>query len=287
MPTIWGPVTEITDLGVVAEQCPHCHQIRPCILRSVRRGSYVLFVKTAAPILENSCLCTVCHKTFHVEQWRYAAVVPIPEAKPLPPEDLLKRTNPSLVERRDLKEQVRALGGDARFTTAYEELEGMRPGVLRTQLMQQLLAWDKLAEEQRAELSQQIGDWSRAWRLARLVASGFPAYGCVLPAVAALVIWSAFLWLPATHDWVWAVVTIMAGFGAAALAGYVPQIRSVRRWTRRVLIPEAEEANVSLANFVAVVGDVPESPLSSVEELWPVKVNLETIIKVLRAEGKL
>lgn len=287
MPTIWGPVTEISDLGVVAEQCPHCEQIRPCILRSVTRGNYVLFVKTAVPVRENSCLCTVCLKTFHAEHWRYAAVVPIQEAKALPVEELLARTNPSLAERRQLKEQVTALGGDARFASAYEQLEGMRPGALRSRLLQQLVDWDKLAEEQRARLVQQIGDWSRAWQFARHIAPGFPAHGCLLPALAALAIWSAFLWAPAVQDWVWGTVTVVAGIAVAALVGYVPQKRSVSRWTRKVLIPEAQEANVSMANFVAVVDDVPESLQNTVEELWAVKVNLDTIRKVLSAEGKL
>ena len=32
MRTIWGPVTEVRDLGVVAEQCPYCEQVMPCCL---------------------------------------------------------------------------------------------------------------------------------------------------------------------------------------------------------------------------------------------------------------
>src|SRR5215831_2876958 len=126
MRSIWGPVTEIRDLGVVAEQCPHCERVMPCLLRSVCRGNYVFFMKTAAPIKESCCLCTVCLKALPCEHWRYAAVVPIREAKALPIGDLLARTNPGLAERLQLKEQISALGGDASFAVAYEQLESMR-----------------------------------------------------------------------------------------------------------------------------------------------------------------
>src|SRR5580692_5876313 len=98
MPKIWGPVTEIRDLGVVADKCPYCDRIMCCLLRSVYRGHYVFFLKTAAPTSETSCLCTGCHKAFHCEHWRYATHLPIQEAKACQVEDLLARTNPSLAE---------------------------------------------------------------------------------------------------------------------------------------------------------------------------------------------
>ena len=87
MRSIGGPVTEIRDLGVVAEQCPYCERVMPCLLRSVCRGNYVFFIKTAAPTEENSCLCTVCLKALPCDHWRYATVVPLREAKALPVED--------------------------------------------------------------------------------------------------------------------------------------------------------------------------------------------------------
>src|SRR5580704_17648152 len=148
MRTIWGPVTEIRDLGVVAEQCPQCERIMPCLLRSVSRGNYVFFLKTTEPATENSCLCTACLKTFPCEQWRYTTVVPIREAKTLPVEDLLPRTNPGLAECLRLKQQICALGGDASFAAAYEQLEAMRPGALRSSLLKQLLDWDRMTLEQ-------------------------------------------------------------------------------------------------------------------------------------------
>jgi hypothetical protein len=61
----------------------------------------------------------------------------------------------------------------------------------------------------------------------------------------------------------------------------------VRLWTRRLLIREAQEANVPLASFLEVVDDVSDSRLNMIEPLWVVKVQLETIRGVLIADGKL
>src|SRR5262249_33084134 len=257
---IWGWATRITDLGVVAEQCPYCERTVPCLLRSVCRINYVFFLETTGLEPERSCFCTGCHKAFPSEHWRYAAVLPIQEAKNLPPEDLLARTNPGLADRFALKEQVSALGCDARFAVAYEQLEQLRPGALRQGLLHQLLGWERLADEQRALLGQQIGGRSRAWQLARQIAPGFPHHaGCLLAAVVALMLGAAFLWVPAVRSWLWGSLLVVAGLGAAALVGQALFSLRVREWTRKVLIPEAQDAKVSLDCFVAVVDDVPGS----------------------------
>jgi hypothetical protein len=284
MRSIWGPVTEIRDLGVVAEQCPYCQRVVPCLLRSVCSGHYVIFMKVAASTTESSCLCTACLKALAGAPWRYAAVVPIRTAKALPIEELLARTNPGLVERLQFKEQIVALGGDADFAVAYEQIECIRPGALRSRLLKQLLHWNELSVEKRHLLRQQIGSHARAWQFACQMAPAFPG-PAVLPAIlAACVVWSAFLWIPAVHSWLWASITLTAGLLAGALARHLLVTRNVRQWTRKVLIPEAQEANVSLVSLVAVVDDVPGSRLGIMEEVWPIKIELETIRRVLYAE---
>jgi hypothetical protein len=285
---IWGPVTEIRDLGVVAEHCPYCEQVTPCFLRSVCRGHYVFFVKTTAPTGESSCLCTACLKAFPCEQWRYTSLVPVGEAKTLAVEDLLERTNPGLAERRQLNEQIIALEGDCGFATAYQQLEGMRPGAMRSRLLKQLLHWDGLAQEQRGLLGQQISARVRAWHFARQIALTFPDHpGCLLGGLAALAVASVFLWLPATPQWLAAGLTLAAGVAVAALLSRALLKQRVLRWTRQILVPEAQDANVSLPCFLAVVSDVCGTRLGMMEELWPIKVELETIHRVLIADGKL
>jgi hypothetical protein len=288
MRAIWGWATKITDLGVVAEQCPYCERTVPCLLRSVCRIHYVCFLETTGLERDKSCLCTGCHQAFPSEHWRYAAVLPIEEAKNLPPEDLLARTNPGLADRFALKEQVHALGCDARFAVAYEQLELLRPGALRQGLLQQLLGWERLPDVQRALLGEQIGGRSRAWQLARQLAPGFPRHaGCLPLAVAALLVGPALLWVSAVRSWFWGSILVAAGFGAGVLIDQVLFSLWVREWTRKVLIPAAENANVSLDCFLTVVDDVPGSRLGLTEDLWPMKDQLETIRGVLIAEGKL
>jgi hypothetical protein len=286
MRKFWGPATEITDLGVVAELCPHCEQIMPCLLRSVCRSHYACFVKTTGPTIERSCLCTGCHKPFLGEHWRYAAVLPIGQARALPPQDLLARTNPSLAERIQLKQLVHALGGDRRFAVAYEQLEQMRPGVLRSGLLRQLLAWDQLPEEQRTFLTEQVAAWARAWQFSRQIAPAFPDHSVFLAAiVAALVMGPVFLWIPGARSWLWGGATVVAGLVAAWLVGDALYTRRVRQWTRQTLIPEAQDANISLGCLLDVVDDVPGSRLCLMEDLWPMKVQLETIRGVLTSDG--
>src|SRR5262249_45583734 len=153
MGRIWGPVTEIRDVGVMAERCPHCERITACLLRSVQSGFSLFFLKTFASFREASGFCTECHKAFHCDTWRYACVVPVKEARGLAIEELLIRTNPGLAERVQLKQQIAALGADARFAEAYQQLEEMHAGRLRSRLFEQLLNWERLAEEARTALA--------------------------------------------------------------------------------------------------------------------------------------
>jgi hypothetical protein len=288
MRRIWGPVTEIRDLGVVAEHCPFCERATPCLLRSVRHGNYIFFVKAMGPTRDGSCMCTCCLRAFPSEHWRYAGLVSFREAKTLPMDEVLARTNPSLAERFALKEQISVLGGDVGFSTAYEQLEGIRPGAMRSQLLRQLLKWNRLPEQQRAELRRQIETRARAWHFARRIAPGFPTNsGFLMVALPALVIWSAFLWAPPVRSWLWGSIVLFGGLGGAAFVKHLVLGRRVCQWTRFTLISEAQQANVSLGCFVAVVDDLPDSPLRMMEDIWPMRVELESIRGVLAAAGKL
>jgi hypothetical protein len=289
MRTFWGAITEISDLGAVAENCPHCERLMCCLLRSVCLGNYVCFVRLAEPARESSCLCTGCLKTFQGQpHWHYAAVVPIREAHRMGLESLLAKTNPVLADRIHFQEQIRDMGGDDRFAVAYEHLEAIRPGALRLDLLQKLLDWHQLKEEQRAELTQHIGALARAWQFAREMAIRFPSSANWLPYVmAAIVAGLVFLCAPVTRSWIWGTITAVSCLIAAAVVDHVLLRQSVCRWARDVLVPQAQDAGVSLDSMVAVVDDVPGSRLGLTEELWPMKNQLQTICEILIAEGKL
>lgn len=289
MRTFWGAATEIQDLGVVAEQCPYCNRLACCLLRSVCLVNYAFFAKMAELPQESSCMCTDCLKTFPgKEPWRYAAVVPIREARKMQLNDLLVQTNPVLADRIQFKEQIRDLGGDDRFATAYEHVEGLRPGPLRSDLLHKLLDWLQLPEPRQAELGRQIGALARAWPFTRQRALGFPgSAGRLAYVVAAIVVGLLLLRVPETRNWLGGTMTVVAALIAAAIADSILLKQAVRRWTRAVLIPEAQEADVSLDCFVDLVDDVPGSRLGLTEELWPLKDQLQTIRETLVAEGKL
>jgi hypothetical protein len=106
-------------------------------------------------------------------------------------------------------------------------------------------------------------------------------------ALAALVVWSAFLWLPAVRNWQWGSITLGAGCLAATIISQLLHTRKICQWTRKVLIPEAQDANVTMESLLAVVDDLPGSRLCMTEALWPFKAELETIRRVLSAEGQL
>ncbi len=284
-----GEVIETSDLGVVAEYCPYCDRLSSCLLRTVSRGNYVCFVKMSELSRESSCMCTGCLKTFPGKpNWSYAGVVPIREANSMELDDLLTKTNPILADRIHFKEQIRELGGDDRFAVAFDNVDGMRPGRLRTDLMRKLVDWPRMGETQQTELAEHIGSLSHAWKFARHMAFGFPVSSGSLPFVAAvmmvgLVLICAF----ERQSWSWTAVALGAGVAATLVAETILFKRQIRRWTTQVLIPEAQAANVPLDRFVAVVDDIPGRKLPVKDDLWPVKDQLDNIRNILIAEGKL
>ncbi len=80
---------------------------------------------------------------------------------------------------------------------------------------------------------------------------------------------------------------MVAGLLAGVLTWQRILTRRVCQWTLTVLIPEAQDANVSLACLLAVVEDIPGSHLGMIEELWPIRNELEAIRRVLSTEGRL
>jgi hypothetical protein len=288
MGTFFGRVNEMNDLGVVAEHCPHCDRLRSCLLRTVRRGNYICFVKIAELSRESSCMCTDCLKTFPGKpHWSYAEVVPIREARETGIDDLLAKTNPILADRIHFNEQIRELGGDERFVVAYENIEGMRPGRLREDLLRRLLDWPRLGEAQRAELAQHIGALSRAWQFAREMAIRFPTSPAASAYTIAIMAGLVLFCVPLPHRWLWGTIAVGVGLIATLIAEHHLLRRSVSRWTLQVLIPEAQEMRVPLDRFVSVVDDIPGCKLGLTEDLWPMKDQLQNICETLIAVGKL
>lgn len=289
MRTPFGTVNEITDLGAVAEHCPHCDALRCCLLRLVTQGHYICFAKIADPMRQSSCLCTDCLKPFPGKpHWSYAEVVPLRDAGAMDLNDLLTKTNPILADRIRLKETIRELGGDERFAVAYENVDGMRPGNLRSDLLRNLLNWPQLSQLQRDELEVQIWSLSRAWQFARQMAikfpksSGSPAFFMSSPIFGLILIY-----MFVTRHWIWGGLALVATVVLAAALESTLFKRSVRKWTLQVLVPEAQKLNVALDRFIAVVDDIPDGHGALAEDLWPLKDQLQNIRETLMAKSLL
>ena len=289
MRRFFGAVTEIHDLGVVAENCPHCDVIKSCLLRTVHQGHYVCYVKVADPLRESSCMCTDCLKPFPAKpHWSYAAVVPIADARSMALDDLLAKTNPILADRVRFKQQIRELGGDERFAIAYDSVEGMQPGWLRSDLQKNLLNWPRMSETQREELRDRVAAMSSAWQFARQLAIGFPSTsGTLTFFMSVLAIGLILICVLITRSWIWGGLVLAASVVVATVVESNLFRRSVGRWTLQVLIPEAQAVNVPLDRFIAVVDDIPGSRLKLTEDLWPMRHQLPHIRQTLIAEGKL
>jgi len=279
MRTLFGTVNETIDLGAVAEHCPNCDALRCCLLRVVIQGHYICFAKIADPLRQSSCLCTDCLKPFPGKpRWSYAAVVPLRDARKMDLNDLLTKTNPILADRIRLKETIRDLGGDERFAVAYEKVDGMRPGSLRSILLQDLIEWPQLSELQRDELEEQIESLSRAWRFAREMAIGFPrSSGSPAFYLSAPIFGLILIGMVVTRKWIWGALALVASAVVVATLESILFKRSVRKWTLQVLVPEARNANVDLDRFATVVDDIPNSKHGLTDELWPMKDQLPNI----------
>jgi hypothetical protein len=289
MRTFCGAVTETNDVGVVVEQCPHCGRLTPCLLRTVSQGNYICFVRISELLRESSCMCTECLQPFAGKPyWSYAEVVPIRDARGMELDALLTKTNPILADRSHFKEQIESLGGDEGFAVSYQNVEGMRPGKLRSKLSRDLLDWPRLSEIQRDELKQQIGALSRAWQFARQMAVGFPTSSGALTFFLSVPMFGLILiWMLVTRSWLWGGLTLALIVLAATVLESILFKRVVRRWTRNVLTHEAEDVNVRLDDFVAVVDDIAGSGAGLSEGLWAMRNHLQDIRQTLIAAGKL
>jgi hypothetical protein len=289
MQTFFGAVTETNDLGVVAEQCPHCNTLKRCLLRTVHQGHYICFMKIADPVRESSCLCTDCLKPFPGKPyWSYAEVVPIREARDVDLDQLLTKTNPILADRIRFKEQIRELGGDERFAVAYDSVERMRPGRLRSKLLKSLEDWPQLSDQQRNEAATQIGELSHAWQFARHIAVGFPtSSGSLVFYLSVIAFGIIVIGMLITRNWVWGGLLLAICVATATILESFLFKQSVAHWARRVLVSEAQELNVPLDRFIAAVDDIPGCKLGLTEELWPMREQLANIRETLIAAGKL
>ncbi len=284
---IYGRYTDPREMGVVADQCPHCDRLSPCSITGYYRRTHLYFITFSEHVASGECCCGACGNRFPREVGQYREIVPAGEAATMMIETLLERTNPDLKDRLLWAQQRRALAEDERFESANQSIEQLRPGPLRTELQEALRQWGQLSEEQRTELRHTATESVRALHFAESVASQLPGpVGCLPACLACLAVWSAFLWTSAGRRLLWSVALVFAGFAAGAVVLQHLFNRRVRRWTREVLIPEGETWGVDFGRLIAILKDLADSSYRARDELDGWRANARTLIKGLVAAGK-
>jgi hypothetical protein len=284
---IWGPSSELKDLGIVAERCPHCGRLSQCRIAAHSQGIHLYFISLASAVTSAVCTCMSCGGQFRCELWQYTDFVSDIEAPLFTMEKLLERTNPTLKERLGWEQRLEDYGTDPQFTAAVQSVEQLRPGSRRNGLMNDLLRWGQLNDEGRTALVKDAGESARSLQFARSVATQLPgSTGCLVAVLICLAVWSAFLWAPAVRNLLWGGVTVAAGAMVGTWVWQVILSRRMRRWTTEVLVPESQKAGVDLRRFIAVLGDLPAPGPHRVDELGNLKAHEGTIRDELKKLGE-
>jgi hypothetical protein len=282
---IWGSASGVKDIGIVAERCAHCGRLSPCRVMAHSQGMHLYFIPLTS-VTDAACICGSCGGQFRCELWRYRETLSDIEASTLTMEGLLKRTNPALKERLEWEQHLENHDSDPQFTATVQSVEQLRPGGLRTGLMNDLLRWGQMDDKQRTALARDADESARSLQFAKSVATRFPGNaGCLVAALASLAVWSAFLWAPAVRNLLWGGVTVFAGAAAGAAVWRAILRRRVHRWTQEVLVPESQKAGVDLRRFMTVLGDLPAPGPHNADELRDLKEQDETIRAELRNLG--
>lgn len=285
---IWGPASDVKEVGVVAERCPHCGRLSACRVTAYSEGIHLYGITMASAVTHAIGACSSCGGQFPCELWQYKEPLPLEAAFAIPIETLLERSNPLLKERLAWESRLEAHQADPQFVAVVKSMEQLRSGEIRRSLMNDLLRWGQLNEKQRLALVTDADASARSVQLARSVAGRLPrTTGCVLAALICLAVWSAVLWAPVLRTLLWGGAIVLAGAMLGAFAWHAILNRRIHRWTREVLIPESKQAGVDLRRFVTVLGDLPPPGPHSLDELRELKGHEGAIREALRKLGEL
>jgi hypothetical protein len=284
---IWGPASDVKEVGVVAERCPHCRRLSACRVTAYSEGVHLYGVTMASAVTHAICTCSACGGQFPCELWRYSNPLPLDAAFAIPIETLLERSNPLLKERLAWEARLEEHQADGQFAAAVKSMEQLRPGEIRRSLMNDLLRWGQMNGEQRAAVVTEADASARSVQLAKSVAGRLPrTTGCLLAALVCLAVWSMLLLAPVLRTVLWGGAIVLGGAMLGAFTWHAILKRRIEHWTREVLIPESKEAGVDLRKFITVLGDLPPPGPHGLDELRELKGHEATIRESLRKLGE-
>jgi hypothetical protein len=241
-------------MAIIADLCPQCRRITRCnvVERGAIAGAVLMGVPLVLPFSSVSCACGECGLEFVSEFWDHDKTVSPAEAALLDIEALLAHTNPALKETLTLSE----LQANPRLRGAFDLLERLAPGSLRTALKNALLRWPSLDEGRQECFLASVDDCSRALDFARSMAARyrFGAVGCLAGLLVCFGVWSGCLLVFGTNLTFrgWATVfgggIVIGGLLTALLWG-----NRDGRWVKGVLLPEAGRSGIRPEALLAVL----------------------------------
>ncbi len=174
------------------------------------------------------------------------------EAVLLDDEALLTLTNPGLKETLKFSE----LRANSRLSKAFELLEQLTPGSLRTSLRDTLKQWAHLDGSSQDRFLAEVHHCSEALRFARLMASRYTTgtAGCLAGTLGCIGVWSGCVLVFGTRLRLWGWIGVaMAGLLVGGLLGNLLWHNRDREWVKDVLVPEADRSGISLGMLLAIL----------------------------------
>jgi hypothetical protein len=143
-----------------------------------------------------------------------------------------------------------------RLTTAFQLLEQLTPGSLRTALKDALVQWPSLDEARQERFLAEATDCAEALRFARSMAGRHTTgvLGCLGGTLACAGVWAGLLLVFGTRLRIFGWLGILgAGVLTGSLLSHLLWSGRDRRWVREVLLPEADRAGIRVGWLLAVL----------------------------------
>ncbi len=284
---LWGGTSGEKSFGIVAERCPRCGTVGPCLVTGQTQGIHIYFVTLAESISRAFATCASCHLSFECQAWRYPFILPPSEVASLSTGELLTKTNPELRVRIDREKLLSRFDGDETFEAARLSVESLRSGKLRDRLWAGLAGWERLKGRERIDLAREAGELALALKFAESVSSRVPSNaGCLIALVVCLAVWSALAWAPEVRKNL--PLAVGTGFLGIIAGGGIQQAifgRRMRRWVNDVLIPEGKKSGVAFPRLLDLIDNLPHPGPRNDDVLRHLKEGIDLIRKELAATG--
>jgi hypothetical protein len=301
---IHGNYASQNDLGVVADRCGHCGNLRVHRVTEHRRIGHLYFVPLGrGEVVAATITCTACNGVHEWRPERYTGYIPEAKARALTLGQILWKTNPAVADtvatRMRLERDAAAwqpgrdAGPDPRVALAFAKLADIHEddSIQQRSLLERWNTLDAYSQERvlrdvdgLAEGNRHARDRARFVRAAahKFTPGDHTAKYCVFGAVAFLCCPLGFVGLEPSGLGALGIVCGLAIALAAAWLFHWWYTRHVyRRYFRRQFLPEAERRGVPVAEVVETLGCIDPRDKQVDEHLRDLACGLPVLNQVL------